>query len=165
MGFNSGFKGLISSGKWWYVIMTWSTKDIRNSELCGIIEYRACASLNICDEATGRTSWMDLLHGLVSLTPTYFSAIHKENPTRSNSVSKFYFIFIWSSTRFGRHTAHHQESKTALAASGFAYVEACWTCSCWTLTARPRTLHVWKTRGCQWSFRLLMIGGVSPETC
>jgi hypothetical protein len=22
-----------------------------------------------------------------------------------------------------------------------------------------------KTRGCQWSFRLLMIGGVSPETC
>jgi hypothetical protein len=24
---------------------------------------------------------------------------------------------------FGRHTAHHQEPKTALAASGFAYVE------------------------------------------
>ena len=25
--------------------------------------------------------------------------------------------------------------------------------------------HVWKTRGCQCSFRLLMMGGVSPETC
>jgi hypothetical protein len=28
--------------------------------------------------------------------------------------------FKWSSTCFGRHTAHHQEPKTALAASGFA---------------------------------------------
>jgi len=46
-----------------------------------------------------------------------------------------YFIFIKSSTCFGRHTAHHQEPKTALAASGFACMEGCWTCSCWTLTA------------------------------
>jgi len=61
--------------------------------------------------------------------------IHIENPTRCKSVSTFYFIFVWSSTCFGRHTAHHQEPKTALAASGFAYVESCWTCSCWTLTA------------------------------
>jgi len=30
---------------------------------------------------------------------------------------------------------------------------------------RPTTFHVWKTRGCQCSFRLLMMGGVSPETC
>jgi hypothetical protein len=29
----------------------------------------------------------------------------------------------WSSTCFGRQTAHHQEPKTALAASGFAYVQ------------------------------------------
>jgi len=57
------------------------------------------------------------------------------NPTRCNSVSKFYFIFIWSLTCFGRHTAQHQEPKTALTASGFAYVEGCWTCSCWTLSA------------------------------
>ena len=31
-------------------------------------------------------------------------------------------------------TAHHQEPKTAIAASGFAYVEGCWTCSCWTMS-------------------------------
>jgi len=31
--------------------------------------------------------------------------------------------------------------------------------------ARPTTFPVWKTRGCQCSFRLLMMGGVSPETC
>jgi len=107
---------------------------------------------------------------------------HKENPIRSNSVSKFYFIFIWSSTCCGRHTAHHQEPKTALAASGFAYAEGCWTCGCWTLagrvwegavhstcqrpaTTRLTTLRVCKTRGCQCSFRLLMMGGASPETC
>ena len=92
--------------------------------------------------------------------------------------------FKWSSTRFGRHTAHHQEHKTPQAASGFAYVEGCRTCSCWTFsgsvwegalhltatwqrptTARRTAFHVCKTRGCLWSFRLLMMGGVSPETC
>ena len=59
----------------------------------------------------------------------------KKNPTRSNNVSKCYYsIFIWSSICFGRHTAHHQEPKTPLAASGFSYVEGCWTCSWWTLS-------------------------------
>jgi hypothetical protein len=56
------------------------------------------------------------VHGSV-----HHSIIHIENPTRWNSVSKFYFIFIWSSTHFGQHTVHHQEPKTALAASAFAF--------------------------------------------
>ena len=101
----------------------------------------------------------------------------KKNPTRRNNVSKFYYsIFIWSSTCFGRHTAHHQEPKTALAASGFhtwkvvgrvvgRYCQAqycAWQCP---PTTRPTTFHVWKTRGYQGSFRVLMMGGVSPETC
>jgi len=42
---------------------------------------------------------------------------------------KIYFIFMRSSTCFGRHTARHQEPKTALAASAFECVEGCWTCS------------------------------------
>ena len=42
-------------------------------------------------------------------------------------IKIYYSMFIWSSTCFGRHTAHHQELKTALAASGFAYVKGCWT--------------------------------------
>jgi hypothetical protein len=46
--------------------------------------------------------------------------IHLKNPTRCNNISKFYYsIFIWNSTCFGRHTAHHEEPKTTLAASGF----------------------------------------------
>jgi hypothetical protein len=35
---------------------------------------------------------------------------------------------------FQQHTDHHQEPKTAPAASGFSYVEGCWTCSWWTLS-------------------------------
>jgi len=31
-------------------------------------------------------------------------------------------------------------------------------------TTRPTTFYVWKTRGCQCSFRLLMMGDLSPET-
>ena len=78
------------------------------------------------------------------LDPFIIVQFIQKNPTRWNSVSKFYLIFIWSSTCFGRHTAHHQEPKTALAVSGFAYVEGCWTCGCWTLSA----FYVCKTRGC-----------------
>jgi len=51
------------------------------------------------------------------------SIIRIENPTRCHNISKFYFIFIWSSTCFRRYTAYHQEPKIALAASGFAYVQ------------------------------------------
>jgi len=77
---------------------------------------------------------------------------------------------MWSSTCFGRHTAHHQEPKTALASSGFSYVEGCWTlsgtyCALQRPTTRPTTFHIWKIRGSQCRFRLLMMGGVSPETC
>jgi hypothetical protein len=62
--------------------------------------------------------------------------IHNEkNPTRCNNVLKFYYsIFIWSSKYFGRHTAHNQEPKTVLAASGFSYVKGFWTCRWWTLS-------------------------------
>jgi hypothetical protein len=37
-------------------------------------------------------------------------------------INIYYSMFIWSSTCFGWHTAHHQELKIAPAASGFAYV-------------------------------------------
>jgi hypothetical protein len=79
----------------------------------------------------------------------------------------YYSTFIWSSTCFGRHTAHHQEPKTALAASSFSYVKGCWMCQARQRppSTRPTTFHVKKTRGCQCSYRLLMIGCVSPETC
>jgi len=58
----------------------------------------------------------------------------------------YYSIFIWSLTCFGRHTAYHQEPKTALVASGFSYVEGCWTCSWWT-TSTNYLLHNGVRRG------------------
>jgi len=111
-----------------------------------------------------------ILGCLMFLDSCIIVKFRKKNPTKCNNISEFYYsIFIWSSTCFGRHTAHYQEPKTALAASG-------WTCSWWTLsgtlcawqrppTTRPTAFHVWKTRGCQCSFRLLIMGGVSLETC
>ena len=56
----------------------------------------------------------------------HHSIIHKEKSNKMQQYIKFYYsIIIWSSTCFGRHTTHHQEPKTALAASGFSYAEDC----------------------------------------
>ena len=45
---------------------------------------------------------------------------------------------------------------------GHCQAQCAWQCP---PTTRPTTFHIWKTRGCQCSFRLLMMGGVSPDTC
>ena len=59
----------------------------------------------------------------------------QKNTTRCNSLSKFYSIFKWSLTRFGQHTAHHQEPKLhkqPLALHNT--LDDCQTCRCWTLS-------------------------------
>jgi len=72
---------------------------------------------------------------LMFVDPCIVVQFMKKNPTKCNNVSKCYYsLFIWSSTCFGQHAAHHQEPKTALAASGFSYVEGCWVCGWWTLS-------------------------------
>ena len=86
-----------------------------------------------------------------------FQLIKKKELKTLQSPIRFITNVFYYETCFGRHTAHHQEPKTAQAASGFAYVEGYRTC--------PTTFHVWKTRGCLCSFRLLMMGGVSLEAC
>jgi len=59
----------------------------------------------------------------ISMYKTTASNSHSKKSNKMQQCIKIYYsIFIWSSTCFGRHTAHHQEPKTALAASGFAYV-------------------------------------------
>jgi len=113
----------------------------------------------------------------------YLFIIHIENPTRCHSVSKFYFIFIWSSTCFGRHTAYHEEPKTALATPGFACVKSCWTCSCcpkhvelqccWSWSGRPdhdqqhchRHTPTVKPEAATAFVELLMMSVTTPETC
>jgi len=67
----------------------------------------------------------------------HHSKVHTEKSNKMQECIKIYYsVFIWSSTCVGWHTAHHQEPKTVLTASGFSYVEGCWTCSCWTLTGK-----------------------------
>ena len=95
-----------------------------------------------------------ILQHLMFVDPCIIVQFIMKNPTRCNNVSKFYYsIFIWSSKCFRRHTAHHREPKTALAASGFAYGEGCWMCSWWTLSGTvcdavpDNTVHLTNTDG------------------
>ena len=82
------------------------------------------------------------------------SIIHIEIANKMRQFIKIYYsMFIRSSTCFGRHTVHHQELKTALAVSGFAYVKDCWTLRLLDADSvqqpqRPTTSHVCKTRDC-----------------
>jgi len=49
-----------------------------------------------------------------------FVKIHKQKSNKMEECIKILlFHIIWNSTCFGRHTAHYQDPKTALAASGF----------------------------------------------
>jgi hypothetical protein len=78
----------------------------------------------------------------------HHSIIHTELANRMPQCIKIYYsMFIWSSTCFERHTAHYQELKTALAASGLAYVKGCWTL--WLLDAvsdqQPQRSTTWRS--------------------
>jgi hypothetical protein len=96
----------------------------------------------------------------------HITKIRKKNLTRWNTLSNILLFHIYMKlNRFGRHTAQYQEPNTALSAYGFSYVEGCRTCSWRPPATRPTTFHLWKTRGCQCSIRLLMMSGVLPETC
>jgi len=84
----------------------------------------------------------DLLIVKIKATVLYYmmpwtnTKIHEEKSNKMQQCIKILlFQFLWSSTCFGRHAAHHQEPKTALAATGFSYVEGCWACSWWTLSS------------------------------
>jgi hypothetical protein len=57
---------------------------------------------------------------LLFVDPCIVVQFIKKNPTRCNIVSTFYYsMFIWSSTCFGRHTAHHQELRNCTSSLWF----------------------------------------------
>jgi len=61
---------------------------------------------NMTHSQANKTTIMNLMF----VDPCIIVQFIKKNPTRCNNVLKFYYsIFIWSSTCFGRHTAHHQQ--------------------------------------------------------
>ena len=92
-----------------------------------------------CEERLNTRLYSCVLCTWMFVDPCIIVQFTEKNPTWCNHVSKLYYsIFIWSSACFGRHTAHHQKPKTTPAASGFLYVEGCWTCS-WLDVVRHST--------------------------
>jgi hypothetical protein len=67
--------------------------------------------------------------------------LRKEIPTRCNNVPKLVIPYLHEAQHVSGNTTHQQEPKTALAASGFSYVEGCLTCSWWTLSGTVSTSH------------------------
>jgi hypothetical protein len=59
------------------------------------------------------------------LDPCIIVQFIEKNPTRCNIVSKFIITYLYEAQHVSGDTTHHQEPKTVLAASGFAYVEGC----------------------------------------
>jgi hypothetical protein len=111
------------------------------------------------------------------MDPYIIVQIIKKNPTRCNSVSNFIIPYL--------HEAQHVSGDTppiirSLKLHWQPLVshmwKVVWTCNWWMFDRHTvpdnvhqlhvqTPFHVWETRGCQCSFRLLMMGGVLPETC
>ena len=123
----------------------------------------------MCECTTIRTGSFVLKAKLILLVFVHHSIIHKENPTRCNSVPNF-ISYLYKAQHVSGDTPPiirslklHQQPLVWHKWRVFGRVVAA---SCQrAATTRPTTLHLCKTRGCQCSFRLLMMGGVSPETC
>jgi len=79
----------------------------------------------------------------------HHSTFHKEKSNKMQQCIKILFFHIYMKLNMFRAT-HRPSSQCAWQRSP---------------TTRQTTFHVWKTRVCQCSFRLLMMGDVSPETC
>ena len=105
-----------------------------------------------------------------------FPCFHKENPTRCNNVSKFIIPYLYETQHVSGDTPPiirslklHWQPLVLHTWKGVGRVVGgrCQAQCPWQRppTTRPTTFYVWKTRGCQCSFRPLIMGGVSPETC
>jgi hypothetical protein len=98
---------------------------------------------------------------LTFVDPCIIVQFIKKYPTRCNSVSNFIIPYLYE--------AQHVSGDTRLIIRS---LKLQWRSlvfhntveGCLGVSKQPSTV-LWKTRGCQCSFRLLMMGGVSPETC
>jgi len=63
------------------------------------------------------------------------------------------------------HTTHHQELKTVIAASGFTYVYGCRPLRWLSHRSGRQPKTYVKPQAAITVFELLLMGGVSPETC
>jgi hypothetical protein len=85
-----------------------------------------------------------------------------KTPTRCNSIKILLFLIL----NEARHVSGDTPSIIrSLKLHRQPLVLHTWKVVGRAVVGRPTTFHVCKTRGCLCSFRLLMMGGVSPETC
>ena len=111
------------------------------------------------------------IFGVVNLTfvdPCIVVQFIQKNPTKCNSVSKFIIPYLYEAQHVLGDTPPvirslklHQQPLVL----HMWKVVGCVVAGHCPATTRPTTFHICKTRGCWCSFRLLMTGGVSPETC
>jgi len=69
------------------------------------------------------------VHGSV-----HHSTIHEEKSNNATMYQNIIIPYLYEAQHFLGDTTHHQEPKTALTASGFSYIEGCWTCGWWMLS-------------------------------
>jgi len=128
MGSDTGNdKVCVSVGLQCFLVLTCRSEFHRSQGVSWPAEGQSASEEFICPK---------VLFTLMFVDPCIIVQFLQRKPQQDATVYQNFIIrcFKWSSTCFGRHTTHHQEPKTAQAASGFAYVEGCWTCSCWTLS-------------------------------
>jgi hypothetical protein len=94
--------------------------------------------------------------------------LHKEKSNTMQKCVKILLFHIYM--KLTAFWATHRPSSGAWNCAGSLWFFICGRlvdvvrCAWCPPTTRPSTFHVWKTRGCQCNFRLLMMGDVSPET-
>jgi len=82
-------------------------------------------------------------------------------------VYVYIYIYIYNKGRSTQLIGHNFSYLCRLSEVQKSSLTRCQAQCAWQRppTTRPTTFHVWKARGRQCSFRLLMMDGVSPETC
>jgi hypothetical protein len=168
--------------QWLKASWTWedtNTNDIYDEcvqlKFVVIFQMRCCVIRAILTDVNARGS----MHHSTILTA--------KNPTRCNSVSKFLLFLILNeaqrvsgdtppiirSLKLNRqplvlHT-WNVVGRVVVGPCQVAYERVLYILSYATwqrpTTTRPTTFHVCKTKGCLCSFMLLMMSGVTPETC
>jgi len=94
----------------------------------------------------------------------------KKNPTDATMYQNFIIPYLYKAQHISGDTPPiirslklHWQPLVFHTWKVVGWLSGCaWQCP---PTTHPTTFHVWKTRGCPCSFRLLMMGGLSPETC
>ena len=90
---------------------------------------------------------------------TYIFNYYSENPNKTQQCINIVLFLILNE-------AQHVSGDTPPVIRSLKLYKQPLVLHMWKVVGRcPTTFHICKTRGCLCSFRLLMMGGVSPKTC